>query len=281
MSVDERSGANPEYRNITRTKFAYSNENVRKEYDSAGPQYARKAPTLPCAGSPNPSLVNTAHTRTPHHPVTPLPARNTLVTPATQPRAPLHSPASAPGGARAIPRTPTPSALARRPPPAARIRRVVSASSVPTPALFAPSPLCKSAVAASPRLLAVLPSSLPPSHATQRVASPLSHPVQWPLLVQLHVPQKVDPCPSRLECLQHPCAIFSHTIGWSCAWTSAWAQPSFSKSIAGSSVEPFPHQSTLYHNILLTYPAQASQTSIHRLGPRDREYIYEFSAVPW
>ncbi|KAJ7326398.1 hypothetical protein DFH08DRAFT_1084948 [Mycena albidolilacea] len=245
MSVGDRSAANPEYRNITRTKFAYSNENVRKDYNSAGPQYARNVvrknqeqaledeestsessesdldsdgrETLRFPSSVTCSQAYTAVRRFPrpvpcqHRPyASPSaypPGSQHLVTPATQPRAPLRSPASAPSGARAIPRTPTPSAFARRPPPAARTRRVVSASSL----------------APSPRLFAVLPSSLPPSHATQRAASPLSHPVQWPLPVQLRVPQKVDARPSRLECLQRPCAIFSHTIGWSCARTSAWA----------------------------------------------------------
>jgi hypothetical protein len=52
-------------------------------------------------------------------------------------------------------------------------------------------PPCANLPSPPPRVSSLfLPSSLPPPHATQRVALPLYHPVQWPLPM-LRIPQKM------------------------------------------------------------------------------------------
>jgi hypothetical protein len=108
-----------------------------------------------------------------------------------------------------------------------------------------------------------LPSSLPLPHATQCAASPLSHPVQWPLPVWLRIPQKVGGgvethTPLVWSASGVPVRSSSPPLaGRACRPLFGLPRLSLSRSIAGSNVEPFPHQFNLYQNILLTYQSQS------------------------
>ncbi|KAF8135274.1 hypothetical protein K438DRAFT_1997463 [Mycena galopus ATCC 62051] len=114
---------------------------------------------------------------------------------------------------------------------------IVSASSprsvVPTPTVFALSPLRKSALGTSPCLHAIPPLASPtlPTQPMFRVAPlpPCSVALTRAAARTIESGWRCrDACPSHLECLQRSHAIFSLTVGWSRAPTSAWAAEALS-----------------------------------------------------